>query len=118
MAIMKMRYSIENIYERYGLFSSTKNINNKYSQKLLDSPKINKSTADAIKTASKKAIRKTEESARDQIGNKITDKITSVTKSSKKLHLQSKNDIKIPKERYISPEERQQVIDELRLVKW
>ena len=52
------------------------------------------------------------------IGNKITDKITSVTKSSKKLHLQSKNDIKIPKERYISPEERQQVIDELRLVKW
>ena len=118
MAIMKMRYSIENIYERYGLFSSTKDINNKYSQKLLDSPKINKSTADAIKTASKKAIRKTEESAGDLIGNKITDKITSVTKSSKKLHLQSKNDIKIPKERYISPEERQQVIDELRLVKW
>ena len=48
----------------------------------------------------------------------VTDKITSVTKSSKKLHLQNKNEIKIPKERYISPEERQQVIDELRLVKW
>ena len=70
MAIMEMRYSIENIYMKgYGIFSSTKNINNKYSQRLLDSPKINKSTADAIKTASKRAIRKTAESAVDLIGN-------------------------------------------------
>ena len=34
----------------------------------------------------------------------------------KKLHSKTnENEIKIPKERYISPEKRQQIIDELRL---
>ena len=57
-----MRYSIEprdRIYVKgYGLLSFAKNMgksfSNKYDQKLLDSAK--KSTTDAIKTASKKAI--------------------------------------------------------------
>ena len=54
------------------------------------------------------------------IGNKIADKIRNVSKKSAK-ELQN-NETKIdveratPKKRYISPEERQQVIDELRLV--
>ena len=47
-------------------------------KKLLDS--VKKSTTDAIKTASKRAIQKTAEPTGDLIGNKIVDKITSVLK--------------------------------------
>ena len=53
-----------------------KDLSNKYSQKLLNSAK--KSTADAIKTASKWEIQNTAEATGDLIGNKIADKITSV----------------------------------------
>ena len=49
-----------------------KSLSNKYSQKLLDSAE--KFTADAIKTASKRAIPKTAEAAGDLIGNTIADK--------------------------------------------
>ena len=96
-----------------------KNMSNKYSQKLLDS--ANKFTTDAIKTASKKAIQKTAEGTGDLIDNKIADKITSTSKSpqnaSKELHSKTdENKIEIRKERYISPEKRQQIIDELKLV--
>ena len=55
-----------------------RNLSNKYGQKLLDSAK--KSTTDAIKTNSKKAVQKTAEATGDLIGNKIADKITSVSK--------------------------------------
>ena len=57
-----------------------RNLNDKYGQKLIDSAK--KSTADAIKTASKRAIQKTAEATADLIGNKIADKITSVSKNN------------------------------------
>ena len=74
-----MRYPIEprdGIYVKgYGFFSFAKNmgksLSNKYVQKLLDSAK--KSTADATKTASNRAIKKTAEATGDLIGNKITD---------------------------------------------
>ena len=55
-----------------------KNLSNKYSQKFIDTAK--KSTADAIKTASKRAIQKTAEPTGDLIGNKISDEITSFSK--------------------------------------
>ena len=60
-------------------------LSKKYGQKLLDSAKI--STADAIKTASKRAIQKTAEATSNLIDNKIADKITSVSKkkSTKEL---------------------------------
>ena len=45
-----------------------KNLSNRYSQKLLDSPK--KSITDATKTASKRGIQKTAEATGDLIGNK------------------------------------------------
>ena len=124
-----MRYSSEprdRIYLKgYGLLTYAKNmgknLSNKYGQKLLDS--VKKSTTDAIKTASKRAIQKTVEATGDLIGNKITDKITSVSKqkSTKELHNNDETkeeDVEITthKKRYISPEERQQIIDELRLV--
>ena len=91
-----MRYSIESkdrIYVKgYGLLSFAKNmgthatkvaknLSNKYSQKLLDTAK--KSTTDAVKAISKRAIQKTAETTGDLIGNKIANKITSV---STKLH--------------------------------
>ena len=79
-----MRYSIETknrIYVKgYGFLSFAKSMNNKYRQKLLDSAK--KSTADAIKSASKKAIQKTAEANGDLISNKTADKITSVLRKS------------------------------------
>ena len=124
-----MTYSIEprdKIYVKgYGFLSFTKNmgksLSNKYGQKRLDSAK--KSTTDAIKTASKRAIQKTAEATGDLIGNKIADKITSVSnkKSTKELpntdEREEENvEITTHKKRYISPEERQQIIDELRLV--
>ena len=51
------------------------------------------------------------------MGNKIADKITSVSNKSLQNNLdQAKNEIEIPKERYIFPKKRQQIIDDLRLV--
>ena len=55
------------------------------------------------------------------IGNKIADKITSTAKkSTKELHNndETEEDVEITthKKRYISPQERQQIIDQLRLV--
>ena len=57
-----------------------KSLSNKYGQKLLESAK--KSTTDAIKTVSKKVIQKSAEGTGYLIGNKIADKITSVSKKS------------------------------------
>ena len=127
MDIIKRRYSIEprdrRYIKEYGFLSFTKNIgkniSSKYSENLVDSAK--KSETDAIKTASKRAIQKTTETTGDLIGNKIADKITSASKESPKaLHSKelSSNEAnnEILKERYISPQERQQIIDELRLI--
>ena len=125
-----MRYSIEPRERRhvkgYGFLSFARNIGthptkvaknmtNKYGQKLADTAK--KSGTDAIKTASKRAIQKTAEATRDLVGNKIADKITSASKKSRNEEIQS-NEVnnEIPKERYISPKEIQQIIDELRLI--
>ena len=56
------------------------------------------------------------------IGNKIADKITSVSKKKSAKELPNDEtkeeenlEITTHKKRYISPEERQQIIDELRL---
>ena len=106
-----MRYSIEPRDRNMG-----KILSNKYSQKILDSAK--KSTTDAIKTASKRAVQKTAEATGDLIGNRISDKIKSVSK--KKINNNNYNDEDVElithKKRYICPEERQQIINELRLV--
>ena len=65
-----MCYSIES-KDCYAFLSFTKNISNKYSQKLLDSGKT--STTDGIKASSKRAVRKTAEATGDLIGDKIAD---------------------------------------------
>ena len=52
------------------------------------------------------------------VGNKIADKVTSVSKKStnKLPTIDEGTELTTPKKRYISPEERQQIIDELMLV--
>ena len=95
----------------------SKNLSGKYSQKLLDHAK--RSTADALEIISKRAIQKTAEATGDLIGSKITDRITKVSKSSQQNNSEAvtnKHDKEIPKERYISPEERQKFVDDLRLI--
>ena len=117
-----MRYSIDPRERRhvkgYGFLSFARNISshaakvaknmsNKYSKKLVDTAK--KSAADAIQ--------KTAEATGDLVDNKIAGKITSASKKSHIKEIQSNEfNNKIPKERYISPKERQQIIGELRLI--
>ena len=55
-----------------------RSMSNKYGKKLVDTAK--KSATDAIKTASKRVIQKTVEATDDLIGNKIADKIRSISK--------------------------------------
>ena len=114
-----MRYSVEprdRIYVKgYGFMSFARSMSNKYGKKLADTAK--KSATDAIKTASKRTIQKNAEATGDLIGNKIANKITSISKKPVKELPINDEDVKITnKKRYISPEERQQIIDELRLV--
>ena len=101
----------------------SKNLSGKYSpgmlamrQRLLDHAK--QSATDALKTSSKRVIKKTAEATGDLIGNKIANKITRVSKNLQQNNLETvtnEHGKEIPKERYISPEERQEIIDELRL---
>ena len=108
-----MRYSVElkdRVFVKgYGFLSFAKNIgknlSGKYSQILFY--RIKKSTTDALKTASKRAIQKTVEATGDLIGNKIADKITNTSKANTTPQTE---DVK-PREVYISPEKRQQIID-------
>ena len=91
-------------------------LSNKYGQKLLVRAK--KSTTDAIKAASKRAIQIPAKATGNPIGNKIADKITSFAKKPNNNNNNNNEDVKLTthKKRYISPEERKQIIDELRLV--
>ena len=110
MNIIKMRYSIEPrdriSVKGYGFSSFAKNIgkklNNKMQQKLL----------------LKEEFKKTAEATGDLIGNKTVDKITSISKKSNKElsnNDEKEEDMEITthKKRYITPEERQRIIDEL-----
>ena len=75
-------------------------------KKLLDSAK--KSKADAIKTASKRAIQKAAEANDDLIGNKIADKITSFSKKSNNDNNNNNEDVELAthkKDTYIQKKE-------------
>ena len=92
-----------------------KSLSSKYG--LLDSAKKSASKNDAIKTASKREIQKTAEATGDLIGNKTADKIASVSKKKPDKVLNNNDDetedieIATPKKKYISPEERKQIIN-------
>ena len=86
----------------YGFMSFARNFIDKYSISKIDKGiDVKKNFA---KTAGKRILRKSAEATGDLIGNKIADKI--IAKPIKN---------NITNERYISPEERQKIIDELRL---
>ena len=116
-----MRYSIEPRERRYvkgyGFLSFARNFSDKYSKSLIDKG-IDVSKA-SPKTSGKKILKETAKATGDLIGNKIAAKITAkpspkdVTSASKKSHDEVINGI--PKERYISPKERQKIIYELKL---
>ena len=119
-----MRYSIEprdRIYVKgYGFMSFAKNIgknlSNKYSQKIIDTTK--RSAPNVIKTASQRAIQKTAEATGDLDCNKVADKIRSISKKFIKILPSIDEDAELTthKKRYISPEQRQQMINQLSLV--
>ena len=101
----------------------SKNLRGKYGsgmlvvrQKLLDHAK--KSAKDALKTSSKRVIQKTAEATGDLIGNKNANRIIKASKSSQQNNSETftnEQDKEVPKEWYVSPEKRQEIIDELRV---
>ena len=117
---IKMRYSLEprdRIYVKgYGFMSFARSMSNKYGQKFVDTAK--KSATDAINIASKRAIQKAAEATGDLVGNKTADKTTSVSKKKSNNNNNNDDDVELAtqKKRYVSPEERQQIINELGLV--
>ena len=53
------------------------------------------------------------------MGNEVADRITKVSRTSLQNNsetITNEHDKEIPKERYISPEERHKIIDDLRLI--
>ena len=108
---MKMRYSTEPKYRKYvkgyGFLSFARKFGDEYGKKIMDT--VTKTRIDAAKTASKRLVQKIAEAAGDLIGNKIADKITSLGKTKSKEKEDERQEI------YIPPENRQQMIDELRL---
>ena len=74
---------------------------------------IKLSATDALVTASKIAVQKTAEASGDLIGNNIAKRITKVSKNSQQNNskiVTNEHDKKMPKERYLSPEERRLII--------
>ena len=92
--------------------SISKNVSTKFSQKRIDHAKH--FTINWIKATSKRVIQKTAQETGDLIGNKIVDKITRVPKTLKKNNPET-NKEEILRERNTSPEQRQKIIDDLRL---
>ena len=89
----KMRYSTEPKFRKYVKGYSFLSFARKF----------------AAKTASKRVVQITAEAKGDLIGNKIADKITSLGRTKSK----EKEDER--QEKYIPPEKRLQIIDDLRL---
>ena len=105
-------YGFLSFARKYGK-NISKSLSSKYSHKLLDHAK--QCATDALKSVSKRAIQEIAEATGDLIGNKIADKIVRASKTSPQNNLVN-NKEEILREKYISPEERQIYIDELRLI--
>ena len=81
-----MKYSIEPRFIKYvkgyGFLSFARKFSDKYGKNLMDT--ATKTGMDAAKTPSKRVAQKTPETARDLTGNKIAEKITSLSKTKSK----------------------------------
>ena len=80
----------------------------KYGKKVMDT--ATKKGIDEVKITLNRAVQKNTEATRDLIGNKISDKINSISKQKEKEKTKEIEEI------YIQPEKRQQIIDDLRLL--
>ena len=69
-------------FKGYGFLSFARKCDDKYGKNLMDTAR--KTGIDAAKTASKRLVQKTTEATGDLIGNKKTDKITSLGKTKSK----------------------------------
>ena len=109
-----MIYSTEPKYRKYakgyGFLSFARKFGDKYDKKLMDT--ATKTGIDAAKTASKRVIQKTAEATGDLIGKKIADKIISADETKNK---EKEDETNKTQEIYITPEKRQQIIDDLKL---
>ena len=100
----------------------SKNLSSKYSQKILDNAK--QSPTSKLKIALKGGINKIARATGDLISNKIADKITKPSRSLPEnnwetVESETKSigfDKGIPRQRHISPEENQELIDHLWLI--
>ena len=125
-----MGYSVQNtdqvFVKDYGFLSFAKNmgknigkniskiLSSKYSLKPLDHAKT--SATDGFNTSSKRVIQKGAEGTGDLNGNEVASKITKVSKNSQENNSERvthENDKEIPKERYISSEEKPKILDNL-----
>ena len=101
----------ENIIKSIGI-NISKSLSHNYGH-------ANQSATDALKTSSKKVIQKTSEATGDLIENKIANRVTKFSKNPQQKNLEAvtkeHHDKEISTERYVSLEERQESIDELRL---
>ena len=106
-----MRYSTEPKYRKYvkgyGFLSFARKFGDKYDKKLMDT--ATKTGIDAAKIVSKQVVKKNAEATGDLIRNTIANEITSLGKTKSKEKEDKRQDI------YISPEKRQQIINDLRL---
>ena len=106
-----MKYSTEPRFRKYvngyAFLPFARKFGDNYGKKLIDTE--TKTGTDVTKTATKKVVQKTAEATEDLIGNKIADKITSIGKWKEKEKTKNTEEI------YISPEKRQQIIDDLKL---
>ena len=93
-----------------------RSMSNKYGKRLVDTAK--KSATDAIKLLLKEQHKKLQKQLVTWQVIKLLKKITSISKkSTKKLPTINEDaELTTHKERYISTEEKQQIIDELRLI--
>ena len=109
-----MRYSTEPKYRKYvkgyGFLSFAKKFGDRYGKKLMDA--ATKTGIDSAKTASKRVVEKTAEATGDLIGNIIADKITWLGKTKSKEKEEERQEI------YIPPEKGQQIINDLRWLRY
>ena len=121
-----MRHSLEPGYRKYvkgyGFLSFARNFGNKYCKSMVSSKNVKKLMDSATKTskdfakiAGKKVIHKTAEATGDLVRNTIADKITSMGKPRSKKEKDETNIMEEAQEIYITPENRKQIIKDLKL---
>ena len=106
-----MRHSAEPKFRKYvkgnDVLLFARKFSNKYGKKLMNTAA--KTKIDPTKAASKGVVQKSAEATGDLIENKIAEKITSIGKSKKDDKTKKVEEI------YITPEKRQQIIDDFRV---